>query len=141
MPRDRIQGKEDLGKGSSRRKIQTVAEELAVPVEHVTLIYCDTSMTPDQGVTSGSQSHPRNFNHEKSAQAGATAREALLQMASQTLECFGKIKLTAWDGVITSKNDTSRKSPTANLVGGKKFARRRPTMNAKRKRAQRNGRM
>jgi nicotinate dehydrogenase subunit B len=114
-------GKEELGQGIVTAQIQLVAEELAVPVEHVTLIYCDTSMTPDQGVTSGSQSHPANFNHENLAQAGATAREALLQMASQKLGVPAD-QLTAWDGVITSKNDTSKKVTYGELVGGKKFA-------------------
>ena len=42
-------------------------------------------MTPDQGVTSGSQSHPANFNHSNLAGACATAREALLQLGSKHL--------------------------------------------------------
>jgi hypothetical protein len=29
---------------------QLVAEELSVPLDRVTLIYCDTALTPDQGV-------------------------------------------------------------------------------------------
>ena len=39
------------------------------------------------GVTSGSQSHPTNFNHGNLAQAGATAREALFQMARSAWTC------------------------------------------------------
>ena len=101
-------GKEELGQGIVTAQMQLVAEEMSVPFEHVTLIYCDTSMTPDQGVTSGSQSHPANFNHQNLAQAAATAREALLQMASQKLGVAGD-QLTAWDGVIRSKSDASKK--------------------------------
>ena len=113
-------GKEELGQGIVTAQMQLVAEELSVPFEHVTLIYCDTSMTPDQGVTSGSQSHPANFNHENLAQAAATAREALLQMASEKLGVAGD-QLTAWDGVIHSKSDASKKITYAQLLGGKKF--------------------
>jgi nicotinate dehydrogenase subunit B len=114
-------GKEELGQGIVTAQVQLVAEELAVPVEHVTLIYCDTSMTPDQGVTSGSQSHLANFNHENLAQAGATAREALLQMASQKLG-VSVDQLTAWDSVISVKNDASKKVTYGEIIGGKKFS-------------------
>jgi CO/xanthine dehydrogenase Mo-binding subunit len=113
-------GKEELGQGIVTAQTQLVAEELSVPFEHVTLIYCDTSMTPDQGVTSGSQSHPANFNHENLAQAAATAREALFQMASQKLG-VGADQLTAWDGIISAKNDSAKKATYAELLGGKKF--------------------
>ena len=65
--------------------MQLVAEELCVPFDRVKLIYCDTAFTPDQGITSGSQSHPANFNHSNLAQAAATAREALLHLASERL--------------------------------------------------------
>ena len=78
-------GKEEIGQGISTAQIQLVAEELCVPFDRVKLIYCDTALTPDQGVTSGSQSHPTNFNHRNLAQAAATAREALLQLASKRL--------------------------------------------------------
>jgi len=113
-------GKEELGQGIVTAQTQLVAEELSVPFEHVTLIYCDTSMTPDQGVSSGSQSHPSNFNHENLAQAAATAREALLQMASEKLGVSAN-QLTAWDGVITAKNDASKKITYRELLGGKRF--------------------
>ncbi len=78
-------GKEELGQGISTAQAQLVAEELSVPLNRVKLIYCDTALTPDQAYTSGSQSHPANFNHSNLAQAGATAREALFKMASQKL--------------------------------------------------------
>jgi len=60
-----------------------VAEELCVSVDKVKLIQCDTSVTPDQGTTSGSQSTPTNFNTQNLAQAAATAREALAGMPAQ----------------------------------------------------------
>ena len=85
-----------------------VAEELCVPLERVKLLYCDTSITPDQAHTSGSQSHPANFNHGNLALAGATAREALLRLASQRLNVPVE-RLVAAAGVIAVKGDPSKK--------------------------------
>ncbi len=79
-------GKEELGQGISVAQMQLVAEELCVPFNRVKLIYCDTAFTPDQAHTSGSQSHPANFNHANLAQAGATAREALLRLAADRFQ-------------------------------------------------------
>src|SRR5690348_8650626 len=78
-------GKCDLGQGMYTAQTQLVAEELCVLIEKVKLIQCDTSVTPDQGTTSGSQSTPTNFNTRNLAQAAATAREALTGMAAQRL--------------------------------------------------------
>ena len=113
-------GKEELGQGISTAQAQLVAEELSVPFERVKLIYCDTALTPDQAYTSGSQSHPANFNHANLAQAGATAREALIQMASQKLGVPAD-QLAAADGVISAKSNPSKKVTYGQLVGGKKF--------------------
>src|SRR5579871_2225172 len=95
-------GKEELGQGISTAQQQLVAEELSVPFDRVKLIYCDTALTPDQAYTSGSQSHPANFNHGNLAQAGATARETLFKLASQQLGVPVE-QLTAADGVISVK--------------------------------------
>jgi nicotinate dehydrogenase subunit B len=114
-------GKAEIGQGMSVAQMQLVAEELSVPFNRVNLIYCDTSLTTDQGVTSGSQSHPANFNHNNLAQAGATARQALLQMASKRLEVPVE-ELSATDGVIRVKSNPSKKVTYGQLVEGKKFA-------------------
>ncbi len=113
-------GKEELGQGIVTAQTQLVAEELCVPFERVNLIYCDTGFTPDQGYTSGSQSHPANFNHSNLAQACATAREALVRLASDRLGVPAE-QLAAADGVISAKNDTSKKIGYGDLLGGKKF--------------------
>ena len=110
-------GKEELGQGISTAQQQLVAEELSVPFNRVKLIYCDTALTPDQAHTSGSQSHPANFNEGNLAQAGATAREALFRMASQKLG-VPVDQLTASDGVISSG---SKRVTYGQLVEGKKF--------------------
>ena len=72
-------------------------------------------MTPDQGVTSGSQSHPTNFNNGALAQAGATARQAFLRMASQRLG-VPVDQLTAANGVISVKTDPSKQVTYGQLL-------------------------
>ena len=113
-------GKEELGQGISTAQTQLVAEELSVPFNQVNLIYCDTAYTPDQAYTSGSQSHPANFNKSNLGQAAATAREALFRAASERLG-VPVSDLEASDGVITVKADQSKKVTYGELVGGKKF--------------------
>jgi CO/xanthine dehydrogenase Mo-binding subunit len=113
-------GKCEFGQGMFTAQIQLVAEELSVPVSRVTLIQCDTSITPDQGTTSGSQSTPTNFNERNLAQAAATAREALLRLASERLAAPVE-RLAVSDGVISVKGDASKRVAYGELVGGKRF--------------------
>src|ERR1700685_695594 len=95
-------GKCDFGQGILTAQSQLVAEELCVAIGRVKLIQCDTSVCPDQGTTSGSQSTPTNFNSENLARAAATAREALLGLAGKKLgEPVEQLKLA--NGVITGK--------------------------------------
>ena len=111
-------GKCDFGQGMFTVQTQLVAEELCVPLSRVKLIQCDTSLTPDQGTTSGSQSTPTNFNTQNLAQAAATAREALIAMASQKLNVPAD-QLTLEDGIITAK--TGKRLSYGELIGGKHF--------------------
>src|SRR5262249_41165029 len=90
------------------------------PFNRVNLIYCDTALTPDQAYTAGSQSHPANFNQSNLAQAAATAREALIKLASQRLAAPAD-QLVAKDGVISSKNDASKRIAYGDLIGGQRF--------------------
>ena len=113
-------GKCELGQGIYTAQTQLVAEELSVPLSRVSLIQCDTSVTPDQGTTSGSQSTPTNFNQANLAQACATAREALLRLASARLG-VPVDQLTVVDGVVGVQGDASRWAGYGELVGGKKF--------------------
>jgi CO/xanthine dehydrogenase Mo-binding subunit len=94
-------GKAELGQGIMTAQMQLVAEELSVPLSRVTLVQCDTAITPDQGTTSGSQSTPTNFNERNLAQAAATMREALLKLASERLG-VAVDRLTVADGVVTA---------------------------------------
>ena len=94
-------GKCDFGQGMYTAQTQLIAEELCVPMTRVKLVECDTSVTPDQGSTSGSQSTPTNFNVHNLALAAATAREALLGFASAKLDVPVE-SLTVVDGVVTA---------------------------------------
>jgi nicotinate dehydrogenase subunit B len=114
-------GKCELGQGMLTAQTQLVAEELSVPIERVRIVQCDTDTTPDQGTTSGSQSTPTNFNEENLALAAATAREALLGLASTRLG-VPVDRLTAGGGAITVKDDQSKRITYGQLVGGRKFA-------------------
>jgi CO/xanthine dehydrogenase Mo-binding subunit len=113
-------GKEELGQGISIAQAQLVAEELCVPFQRVKLIYCDTAFTPDQAYTAGSQSHPANFNHANLAQAGATARESLIRLASERLG-VPVDQLTAADGAVSVRSNPSKRVGYGDLIGGKKF--------------------
>jgi nicotinate dehydrogenase subunit B len=113
-------GKCELGQGIYTAQMQLVAEELSVPLDRITLVQCDTAVAPDQGTTSGSQSTPTNFNEANLGQACATAREALLRLASQRLGVPVE-QLTIVDGVVGVQGDASRWVGYGDLVGGKKF--------------------
>src|ERR1051325_467381 len=113
-------GKCELGHGLYTAQTQLIAEELSVPFDRVKLIQCDTALTPDQGTTSGAQSHPTNFNKGSLALACATAREKLVEMAS-TRTGVPKDQLTVKDGIVSSRSDASKRVSYAELIGGKKF--------------------
>ena len=114
-------GKCEIGQGLFTAQTQLIAEELGVPVARVKLIQSVTGVTPDQGVTSGAQSHPQNFNHANLALAGATAREALFQLASRQLG-VPVDQLTVSEGVISAKTDRTKNVSYGDLIGGKKFS-------------------
>src|SRR5437667_7787251 len=113
-------GKCELGHGLYTAQTQLVAEELSVPLNRVKLVQCDTEITPDQGTTSGAQSHPTNFNQGSLALACATAREALTRLAATRLGIPAD-QLSARDGVISAKSDPTKKVGYGELIGGKKF--------------------
>ncbi len=111
-------GKCDFGQGMYTVQTQLVAEELCVSIEKVKLIQCDTSVTPDQGTTSGSQSTPTNFNTRNLAQAAATAREALIGMAAQRLGVpADQLTVEGW------RREREGRTPVSysELIGGKHF--------------------
>ncbi len=113
-------GKAELGQGMLTAQTQLVAEELSVPISRVHLVMCDTDVCPDQGTTSGSQSTPTNFNDGSLALAAATAREALVKLASARLN-LPVDQLIAADGAVASRADRARRVSYGDLVAGRKL--------------------
>lgn len=113
-------GKAEIGQGMETAQTQLVAEELCLPFDHVRLIYCQTPMTPDEGVTSGSQSTPTNFNHRNLAQAAATARETLMRLGARRLRVPAD-SVVAQDGAIRVKNQPAKQVRYGTLIEGKRF--------------------
>jgi nicotinate dehydrogenase subunit B len=113
-------GKCEFGQGFSTVQTQLVADELYVPLDRVTLIFCDTGITPDQGVTSGSQSHPAEFGAGGLRQALDTARDALWTLASEQLDA-DMSQLTAKDGVVFLKSDPTQWVSYGQLLFGRRF--------------------
>jgi CO/xanthine dehydrogenase Mo-binding subunit len=113
-------GKCELGQGMLTAQMQLIAEELSASLAAITIVQCDTSITPDQGTTSGSQSTPTNFNERNLARAAATARETLLNMAAERLR-VALSDLTVAEGAVTTKDRTKRVT-YGELVGGRRFS-------------------
>lgn len=107
-------GKVDLGTGLYTALTQIVAEELDVPLGHVTLIQGDTLLTPDQGPSFGSLSIQNGGAQLR--RAAATARRALLERAAVKFKTSAST-LSIHDGVIVGEN--SREVAFGSLVGGR----------------------
>jgi nicotinate dehydrogenase subunit B len=107
-------GKVDLGTGLRTALTQIVAEELDVPLGHVTLIQGDTLLTPDQGPSFGSLSIQNGGAQLR--RAAATARHALLERAAVKFKTEAST-LSIRDGVIVGAN--GRELALGNLVGGR----------------------
>ncbi|HEX4584708.1 MAG TPA: molybdopterin cofactor-binding domain-containing protein [Burkholderiaceae bacterium] len=110
-------GKVDLGTGVQTAICQIAAEELSVPLGRVTVIQGDTLLTPDQGVTFGSQSIQNGGMQIR--QAAATARQALLAEGAAKLG-LDKDAVVVKDGVVTPKAG-GKGVDYAALIGGKDF--------------------
>jgi CO/xanthine dehydrogenase Mo-binding subunit len=108
-------GKCELGQGMLTAQTQLVAEELCVGVRAVTIVQCDTEVTPDQGTTSGSQSTPANFNDRNLALAAATARQTLRRLAALRWN-VAEDQLDCVDGSVVSRTDRSRQVSYGDLV-------------------------
>lgn len=113
-------GKCELGQGLQTAQIQLIAEELGVAIDRIRLIQCDTALTPDQGTTSGSQSHPTNFNHANLAQAAATARERLVELGAARLG-IAPDQLAVGEGFVRLRSDGSKRVAYGELIGGRRF--------------------
>jgi nicotinate dehydrogenase subunit B len=118
-------GKVDLGTGVLTALTQIVAEELDVPMSHVTVVQGDTALTPDQGTTYGSLSIQNGGMQLR--RAAATARRALLQKAAAELG-LDVSALAIRDGIVTAKTpqqtpqNGGRQLPIGTLASGMSLA-------------------
>jgi len=76
-----LSGKVEEGQGPRAELSQAAAEELRVAVDQVRLVMADTHLVPDDGITAGSRTTPRNVPEMR--QAAATARELLTALAAR----------------------------------------------------------
>jgi nicotinate dehydrogenase subunit B len=92
-------GKVELGQGILTALKQIAAEELDLPLARIRMISGDTSQTPNEGQTAGSQSVENSGTALR--MAGAEVRALLLDLAAKRLDVASD-RLTAVDGVISA---------------------------------------
>src|ERR1700675_3865785 len=91
-------GKVNNGQGTPSAWAMMAAEELDVPLDHIEVRFGDTAATPDQGGTGGSNGVSAVYGPLR--QAAATARQALLRLASEKLQ-VPVTSLTVKDGIVS----------------------------------------
>jgi nicotinate dehydrogenase subunit B len=94
-------GKVELGQGIVTALAQIAAEELDLPLARVHMITADTGRTPNEGITSGSQSI--EYSGTALRLAAAEVRALLLELAAPKLEMNAE-SLSVADGVISATN-------------------------------------
>jgi CO/xanthine dehydrogenase Mo-binding subunit len=94
-------GKVELGQGIITALAQIAAEELDLPLARVTMVSGDTARTPNEGVTSGSQSI--EYSGTALRLAAAEVHMMLLEAAAPRLAATME-QLSAADGIITAPN-------------------------------------
>jgi CO/xanthine dehydrogenase Mo-binding subunit len=97
-------GKVEIGQGILTALAQIVAEELDVALERIRLAPADTTYSPDEGMTSGSQSITDGGVALR--YAAAEARDLILQRAAAKLGVSLE-QLAVADGVVTARSGGS----------------------------------
>jgi len=106
-------GKAELGQGIKTALIQVAAEELAVEPRTINLVTADTSRTPNEGYTAGSQSMSDGATAIQ--HAAAQVRAILAGIAAQRLN-VPLSELTVHMGAVRAKD--GRSLPFGELVTG-----------------------
>jgi len=114
-------GKVEVGQNARTSLTQAVAEELRAPVDSIHMIMGDTSLTPFDGGTVGSQTTPRMWPQIQ--KAATTAREMLLDLASQKW-MVDRTALSIANGKVAAG---SRSAGFGELTNGQKLTRTIPT--------------
>ena len=112
-------GKVELGTGTETALSQLVADELGVPFDAVRMVAGQTGITPDQGVTSGSQTIMTGSIPMR--RAAATARTMLLGLAAEHFQVASS-DLIVRDGHVRPRGTANARAVAyGELIGGKKF--------------------
>ena len=110
-------GKVDIGQRISTAIALLVADELDVDPARIDVVRAETGVSPDEGMTSGSNSMVESGNAVRLA--AATARHHLLALAAGALD-VEPATLEVADGQIRSRT-TNRATSYWELAGGKPF--------------------
>jgi len=111
-------GKTDCGQGTGTAFRQMMSDELDIPFDKTTCIMGSTDITVDQGGSGASDAI--QVDGWPMRRVAAEARRVLLGMASTRLGAPVE-QLTVSDGVITVKNEPSKKLSYGELIGGRRF--------------------
>jgi nicotinate dehydrogenase subunit B len=110
-------GKAEVGQNIRTSLSQVVAEELRVPVASIRVVMGDTAKTPYDAGTFGSRTTPDMAVQLR--RAGATAREALLDLAAESFQTE-RANLAVADGKV-SRVDTKEARTFGELTKGKQL--------------------
>jgi len=91
-------GKVEEGQGVRAELSQAAAQELGVPAHRIRMITADTDLVPDDGMTAGSRSTPRNVPAVR--RGGAFARQLLTRVAARQWQVDPN-SLSVKDGIIS----------------------------------------
>jgi len=108
----------ELGQGNSTALLQIAAEELDMDMSQLKTVRLDTNITPNQGGTYSSASIQRGGPQVRTA--AAEARQALLQMASKTLNAPVN-QLSVERGIVSVKGNTTKFVGYGQLIGDRQF--------------------
>ena len=110
-------GKVDIGQKISTAIERIVSEELDLDPKRIVMVMPDTILSPNEGMTSGSNSMEESGNAIRLA--AATIRETLIEMASRKLN-VSIASLEVTDGMISSR-ETDRTTDYWDLQQGRLF--------------------
>lgn len=106
-------GAMDMGQGTDTALALVAAGELALPLEAVSVVSGDTTLTPDTGASSGSRVIYTEGNAVQ--EAAVLLKEAILSTASELLD-LSLEKLELRDGAVAPLKETGISGPTASLA-------------------------
>ncbi|HEY5749485.1 MAG TPA: molybdopterin cofactor-binding domain-containing protein [Chryseolinea sp.] len=110
-------GKAEVGQNIRTSLAQVVAEELGVPMEKITMILGDTTLTPYDRGTFGSRSTP--YMGPQLRKAAASARELILDLAATEWKTERSL-LSINDGNVMNR-DTKQAANIGKIVKGKQL--------------------